>query len=356
MKTKINIDRVRICLQQPADFFDYLYGLFQKSPDKKVHYDGFFLMAADNVQVNDKDITVTLYLEDNSPIELGKFVFNKSQKYGSMCFFTYATKCLYETSAVVNEGEDKGIVKYNYFNYPFFVFSQLGLVFNSITSIEIACDTEVNIINKIQYAVSKPELFYMILMGKNVIDPEQPLEGFYEYYQRSRLRKASHPTLYIHPTLSLSGNKCELKAYDKARELAQSRQDKNVLTRAWNDMGGNIYRLEITVENKKFRQFFMKMCKIYPDRWLHNDAYSAKTKERRNQLYKEAIEHFFFDLGMNESLRYEMFDYFASNLLHFKLHNRQKTQISILDLSVNSTTVLKGSVKRKRVKQSKKTS
>lgn len=355
MKTKFNIDRVRICLQQPADFFDYLYGLFQKSPDKKVHYDGFFLSAADNEQVNDKDITVTLYLEDITPIELGKFVFNKSQKYGSMCFYTYATKCLYQTVGMVYEGDDKGMVKYNFFSFPFFVFNQLGLEFNSVTSIEIACDTTASIINKIRYAVAHPELFYMILRGKNVDDPEQPLEGFYEYYQRSRLKKASRPTLYIQPAKSVSGNKCELKIYDKARELAQSRPDKDVLIRSWDSMSGNIQRLEIAVENKKFRQCFMKMCKIYPDRWLHNDAYSAKTKERRNQLYKEAIEHFFFDLGMDASLRYEMFNYFANNLLHFKLHNRQKTQVSILDLLVNSTTILKDSVKRKKVKKSRKT-
>ena len=155
MKTKFNIDRVKICLQQPDGLYNTLYDVLQSSFDNKAHYDGFFLLAKDKQDVNDKDITVSLFVEDNPPYELGKFVFNNSKKYGSLCYFTYATKCLYETSSVVNEGDDN--VKYNYFNYPFYAFIQLGLIFNSVTSIEIACDTEVNIINKIRFAVSKPE-------------------------------------------------------------------------------------------------------------------------------------------------------------------------------------------------------
>lgn len=349
MKTKFNIDRVKICLKQPADFYERLYNSFYESHGT-VHYDGFYLMVSNSDSINDKEITASVFVNEYPPVELGTFTFNQSKKYGSMCFFTYATKCLYETLAVVNEGEDKGIVKYNYFNYPFFVFRHLGLVFNSITSMEIACDTEVNIINKIRYAVSHPELLYMYLNHKNVADPEEILDGFYEFYQRSRLKKANHPTLYIHKRNSKAGFRSELKVYDKARELAQSRVDKDVLTHAWNDMDNNIQRLEITVENKKFRQFFNQMCRDNTNRWLHQKTYSAATTEERNQLYREALEHFFYDIGMNENLRCEMFDYFAKNLLHFKLHNREKTQVSILDLIINSAATLNALVKRKKVK------
>ena len=323
MKVKFNVDRIRVCLMQTEAYYDMLYNDLKISPRK--YYDGFYLSRDDINDVNDKDITASLFIDSNPPVELGRFTFNKSKKYGTKVFFSYATKCLYESANAVYEGNKKGWVKYNYFSYPFYAFSEMELVFNNVTSIEIAADTDSNIINKIRYAISHPELFYLILLGKNIDDPEQILDGLWEYYQRSRIKKASHPTLYVHPIRIdsyTSGSRSELKIYDKARELAQMRKDKEVLTRAWNDMSGNIQRMEITVENKKFKQFYRKVSNLNTNRW-------------------ESLEHFFYDLGMNESLRCEMFDYFANNLLHFKIHNRNKQQVSLLDLTVNTMSAIK---------------
>ena len=44
---------------------------------------------------------------------------------------------------------------------------------------------------------------------------------------------------------------------------------------------------------------------------------------------------------LSEEIRAAMFDYFSNHLLHFKLKNHDKTQVSILDLSVNSLATLK---------------
>ena len=60
----------------------------------------------------------------------------------------------------------------------------------------------------------------------------------------------------------------------------------------------------------------------------------------------EGLEYFFYDLGMDEKLRATMFDYFANHLLHFKLKDHDKTQISILDLTANSLAVLKRKANR----------
>lgn len=346
-KTIFNIDRIKVCLLQPENFYITLHNDLAKSVDGKVYYDGFYLSACTAAQVNDKDITVKLFLIDKAPVELGTFVFNQSKKYGRKCFFTYNTKCLYDTAGYVYEGT--GMKKYNYFNYPFLVFSHLGLSFNNVTSIEIAVDTEHKIINRIQYAVSHPEIFYMILCGKIVNDPEEILDGYWEYYQRSRVRKSTQPSLYIHPIRTEStstGNKCELKVYDKARELAQVRKDKEVLVHAWDEMTGEIQRLEVSIENKKFRQCFDRMNKLYPNRWLYGGLKPATPTERKRN-YGDALEHFFFDLGINEELRYEVFEYHVNNLLHFKLHNRDKKQVSILDLLVNPLQAYKQSIKRK---------
>ncbi len=365
MKTIFNIDKVRICLLQPEGFYDSLYQAFQNNPGKKIQYNGYHLSFAEKKDVNDKDITARLYLEDvkdtevpwyqMKPLfrELGTFTFNKSQKYGSKCFFTFSTKSLYETAHIVYEGE--GInTKYNYFTYPFFVFKELGLQFNNVSYLEIACDTEASVINRIRYAVGKPDLFDMVLLWKKVEDPNAILDGFWEYYQRSRVRKASRPSLYIHPAKSESGNNQSLKVYDKARELLQSRPDKEVLTRAWNGMDDKIQRMEISVENKQFKRFFNEMNARCPERWLYHDS-SVIFPEQKQEEYRQALEHFFYDLGMNEDLRAEMFDYFSKHLLHFKLRNHDKTQVSILDLSVNSLAVLRRLGEKKTRKRNPKT-
>ena len=339
MKTIFNLDKVRICLQQPENFYDYLYHAFHDNQQKEIHYDGFYLSYEDEESVNDNDITAKLFLVDTTPLELGTFTFNKSKKYGSKCFFSYSTKVLYMVDNVLYTFKGKR-EQYNYFNYPFEVFSKLGLTFNNVTTLEIACDTEANIINRIQYAVSKPDIFDMVLLWKKVKSPEEILDGYWEYYQRSRTRKAPRPSLYIHSAKHEAGNNCSLKIYDKARELAQSRSDKDVLIRTWNGMNGKIQRMEVSVENKQFKRFFQIIDEANPNRWLVRSN-QATTREGKQAEYRQAIEHFFFDLGMDEGIREQMFDYFANHLLHFKLKNHDKTQVSILDLTVNSIADLR---------------
>lgn len=338
MKTIFNLDKIRVCLQQPENFYDYLYRTFHDNQQKEIHYDGFYLSYEDEDSVNDKDITAKLFLVDTTPVELGIFTFNKSKKYGSKCFFSYSTKVLY---MVDNVYTFKGkLVQYNYFNYPFEVFSKLGLTFNNVTTLEIACDTEASIINRIQYAVSKPDIFDMVLLWKKVKSPEEILDGYWEYYQRSRIRKAPRPSIYIHSAKYEAGNNCSLKIYDKARELAQSRPDKEVLTRTWNGMKDKIQRMEISIENKQFKQFFKTINNANPDRWLIRSNQTT-TREEKQAEYRQALEHFFFDLGVDEGLRAVMFGYFSNHLMHFKLKNHDKTQVSILDLTVNSIADLR---------------
>ena len=227
-------------------------------------------------------------------------------------------------------------------------------MFNNVTSIEIACDTEASVISRIQYAVGKPDVFDMILLWKKVKSPEEILDGYWEYYQRSRLKKAPRPSLYIHSAKYEAGNNCSLKVYDKARELAQSRKDKEVLTRVWNGMEDKIQRMEISVENKQFKRFFQDINAANPDRWLYHNPVLT-TREQKQEEYRQGLEHFFYDLGMNEAIREAMFDYFCNHLLHFKLRNHEKTQVSILDLSVNSLATLRQLGKRKCKPQCKPT-
>ena len=370
MKTLFNLDRVRICLLQPEGFYEALYYQYHGTPvdgtsedstpkdstpkDGVLRYDGYYLSFADKEHVNDIDIIAKLFLDVKPAVELGTFTFNRSRKYRSKygskcffkCFFEFATKSLYDVAGYQMGGHGQA-QKYNYFVFPFSVFDDLGLVFNNVSSVEIACDTEASVISRILYAVGHPEVFDMVLLWTKIKDPDEILEGFYEFHQRSRLKKAPRPTLYIRPAHYERGDNASLTVYDKARELAQSRPDKDVLTRAWNGMGDDIQRLEISVENKQFNRFFQLACKSYPNRWLVRSG-TASTQEQKWEEYKQGLEHFFWDLGQDEDIKEAMFDYFSNHLLHFKLKDHDKTQVSILDLTVNSLTELKGLAKRKR--------
>ena len=361
MKEIYNIDKLKICLNQGEGFFENLYNEASNTSETKteiiIEYKkyGFYLVIYKEL-LNDKDITAKLFLIQESPFELGTFVFNKSVKYGSKCFFSYSSMSLYECSCIYQVKDKQR--KFNYFCYPFEVFKVLNLKFNNVTCLEVALDTDSSIIPKIQYAVNHPDAFEMILLWKKVQDPNEILDGYWEYYQRSRYRKQPRPTLYIHNTLHEKSNYKGLKCYDKARELAQSRPDKDVLTRAWNDMNKNIHRLEITVENKQFKRFFSDICDQYPDRWYNKENMINKTKEEREFEYKYELEHFLYDLGMNEKYRKEIFDYFAYRLLHFKCKNHHKTQFTISDLVHIPKSVLinENDLKKKGKKEKKEAS
>lgn len=333
MKTLFSIDRIKVCLIQPDGFFDNLYQLYHLVPGRErkvINFDGYYLLFEKAEHVNDKDITAELFL--GGAVKLGCFTFNNSTKYkssktGFKCFFVFETKSLYEVSGYTFDN-DGGRVKVNYFSYPFNVFEDLGLRFNNVTSIEIACDTEARVYSGIQYAVSHPDVFEMVLLGRKVKDPDAVLDGYGEYYQRTRLTRLPRPTIYIRPGHPERGNNRELKVYDKARELLQSRPDKKDLQEAWLGMGDKVQRMEISVQNKQFQQFFDRMKRQFPDRW-------------------EGLEHFFYDLGQDEEIRFLMFDYFAESLLHFRVRNHDKTHVSLCDLTINSTATLKRLAQKK---------
>ena len=347
---KINLDRVRICLICPDYFFDKLFGNFCISKKDSIEFDGFTLSKNDSEENNRKSIWARLFLEEDKllPTKLGECEFRRS-KNGIKCYFTYNTLLLYETDSYTYSIKNKKVQKYNYFIYPLLAFKAMGLKFNNVTTVEIAADTDSNAIRKINYAVGKPELFEMILNHKKVTNPDDILIGYGTYYPRSRKRISSRPTIYVKsPTQKEFGNNISLKVYDKAIEMAQTHSYKEPDIREWNEMPKKMQRIEVTIENKPFQRFFKKMQAIYPDKYT-NVGLSA---ENGSSGEKEALEYFFMELGQNQTLRREMFTYFSNLLLHFKLKNHTKDQITLLYLAENSISSFDKKSKKK-VKEKK---
>lgn len=332
---KINLDRVRICLTCPDSFFDKLFSNFCVLKKDSIEFDGFTLSNNDSEENNRNSITARLFLEEGKllPTKLGDCEFRRSRMNGIKCFFTYNTSLLYETDTYTYSIRNKNVQKYNYFIYPLLAFEVMGLKFNNVTSVELAADTDSNVIHKINYAVGKTELFDMILHHKKILNPNEELNGYGVYYPRSRKRISSRPTLYVKsPHHKEFGNNISLKIYDKAREMAQSCPYKETTIREWNNMTKNIQRMEVTIENKPFQRFFKQMRAKDPGKY----ANVGLSMENGSIGEKEALEYFFMELGQNQDLRREMFTYFSNLLLHFRLKNHTKDQITLLCLAESS--------------------
>ena len=93
----------------------------------------------------------------------------------------------------------------------------LGLAFNNITEIEVALDTETNIIYRLRKLIKDVENYDMYLNGRKV-EEGTLLCNYGEYYERSREKLSRCPTLYFKQSKDTD---MALKVYDKAKELEE---------------------------------------------------------------------------------------------------------------------------------------
>lgn len=71
-----------------------------------------------------------------------------------------------------------------------------GLEFNNITEIELALDSDYNYIGKVRRMIRDIDRYDLILNGRRVTNDET-LDGYGEYYSRSRVQLSKMPTLYL---------------------------------------------------------------------------------------------------------------------------------------------------------------
>lgn len=241
MKQRYNIDKLKICYRQPTDLFTQLSDI---KLDSLLYRDGYELyIIPNNEEDNPSTITVNLLINSNL---IGHFVFNNSKKYEGFCFFSFENKALYDCLTTL-KGE-----KYNSIELLEYVSDDLGLTFNNITEIEIACDTVTNIMAKVRKSIRNHTKYDMIYNGKRVKDPNRLIENYKEIFQANRKRLLNPPTLYFS---QVKENRPQMKIYCKTEEIKHSQKD--YITH-WNDFQTNrkTYRAEITVKNESLKEYF----------------------------------------------------------------------------------------------------
>jgi len=243
---RFNVDKLKECYRQPEGLFDELA---QYPNNKYLEYDGFKLHIIDNGRDENSDkppirIKANVLLDDGTLI--GDFVFHSSAQFDGKCFFTFNNAVLYKQTSLIR-GE-----KYNHQSDIEYISSVLHLELNNFTEIEIAADVNFNIIAKVQKFIKDYENFDMIVNGKRVEDENRHIEGFGEYYGRSRAKRDKYPTLYFSQA---KNDGLQLKIYDKTREIKEENPQKEYVI-DWNDFGEKkIYRLELTIKNDQYKKW-----------------------------------------------------------------------------------------------------
>ena len=245
-KLNFNIDKKRDCFKQPAGLFEE----FSQYPtDKYLDYDDFKIHIIDDgrAENNEKEpnkIKANVILCDGTL--LGEFTFNNSARFDGLCFFDFDNAALYKQTSFMH-GE-----KYNYQSALDYVADVLNLQRNNYTEIEVAADVNFNIICKVQKLVKDYRNYDMIVNGKIVNEENRKIEGYGEYFGRSRVKRDKYPTLYFKQAKS---DGLQLKIYDKSREIKEENPYK-IYIEDWNDFGNQkIYRLELTIRNEQYKKW-----------------------------------------------------------------------------------------------------
>lgn len=246
----VSVDKLRVCLNMPEHLYSYLkdhYTRYDELNETRIlDEDDFSLIF---IEDNDTTMKAVLNVRDTEGFfRLGTFTFNASDKYKGKAFFTFDNAALYKHYLWLNDEE-----KHNYICDLDYVSWFYGMTFNNITELEIAFDSTFNYISKMRRMIKDTEKYDLYLNGKKVKD-DDTLDGYGEYYSRSRTKLSKLPTLYFSQAKDTD---MKMRIYDKAKELNESSPHKIEHIKewlGWDDIS-KLYRVEVVLHNTNVREF-----------------------------------------------------------------------------------------------------
>ena len=271
-QVKLSIDKLKVCLNQPRETYDYLHDYYSYKASatgaRILEEDGFQLVF---VEESEDAMTAALNLNDGDHlVRIGTFVFNGGKRYNGKAFFTFENSALYSTFIAFGQNE-----KHNYIAVLEPICDYLGLSFNNVTLVEVALDSNTNFITKLRSLIGDTEHYDMYLNGKKVSDDET-LDGYGEYFSRSRRKLCRQPTLYL---AQAKDTDMEMRVYDKAKELEESSPGKADRYHDW--LGwtktGRIFRVEVVLRNTNVREFCERRKEVIQEQGEHADVLGLLT-------------------------------------------------------------------------------
>ena len=302
----VNVDKLRVCFTMPENLYGYLnehYTRRDEFTDARILDEDTFSLVF--VEEDEVKMTAVLNVRDvEGYYRLGTFTFSNSAKYAGKAFFSFENSALYRVYLKFPNEEPK-----NHICDLQYVAGFYGMEFNNITELELAFDSTFNYISKVRKMIKDTDAYDLYLNGKKVKDDET-LDGYGEYYTRSRVKMSKLPTLYFSQAKDTD---MKMRVYDKARELNENSPNKAERLKEWLgwDTIDKLYRVEVVLHNTNVREFVER----YGER-----------------LYSECGEHsnVLNLLGMSD-FRLAMFLDSVDRLIYFR-NKKTREKISLVEV------------------------
>jgi len=238
LKKIVTIDKLKICFNTPIGLYDRFSALCISD------YDLIFT----HKDTDNDGITITMAIHDynNKMVDLGTLFISNSNKYKFMAFFQFSNIALYHIFGYDNDGKP-----YNGLHYLPMITKYFDLTFRSVTTLELAIDSNINVISRIRKYIKDYYNYDIVLNGKKIKSEKQTLDLYGEYYERTRKGITKKPTLYFHQ----KDNSYSLKVYDKAREIETS-------NKGYISDKKHLFRVELTIRNEDIKEFCNSLSKI----------------------------------------------------------------------------------------------
>ena len=270
-KTAYNIDKLKICYRVSADTFSCIakscnLNAADNEAMNTIIDRGDYALHLINHSSNDNEVTaitmsVTFFMDEEQR-KLGTFDLKKGSQY---CFFGFENKALYTPFIYVNGN------KYNCVNFVEYISDDLGLIFNNISTLEIARDSTRNYVTAVQKFIRDFANYEMFVNGHIVRDENRTIPHYRKMYSSSRKKMSRVPTLYFDQSDGPA-----LKIYDKRKEMEEEEQAKLSYIPQWLSFGdAPIYRAEVTFKNRDIREYMAKIGITSADKMADMWQYGA---------------------------------------------------------------------------------
>jgi hypothetical protein len=264
----VNVDKLRVCFTMP----EYLYGYLNEHYTRRDELTDARILDEDTfslVFIEEDEVKMTAVLnvrEVEGYYRLGTFTFSNSAKYAGKAFFSFENSALYRVYLKFPNEEPK-----NHICDLQYVADFYRMEFNNITELELAFDSTFNYISKVRKMIKDTDAYDLYLNGKKVKDDET-LDGYGEYYTRSRVKMSKLPTLYFSQAKDTD---MKMRVYDKARELDENSPNKAERLKEWLgwDTIDTLYRVEVVMHNTNVREFVERYGeRLYPECGEHSNV------------------------------------------------------------------------------------
>ena len=302
----VNADKLRVCFTMPENLYTYL----------NEHYTRYDELT--NVRILDEDDFSLVFIEDDETkmsavlnvrdvdgyFRLGTFTFSNSAKHEGKAFFTFENGALYRVYTRVPNGEQT-----NHICDLLYVADFYGMTFNNVTELELAFDSTYNYISKVRRMIKGVENYDLYLNGRKVTNDET-LDGYGEYYSRSRVKLSKLPTLYFSQAKDTD---MKMRIYDnpsQQNDITPHKPEHMITWLGW-EYKINVYLLEVNLHNTNVRDFMERFGE---------------------RMYRESGEHsnILNLLGMSE-FRLAMFLDSADRMIYFR-DKRTREKISLVEV------------------------